>query len=244
MMPNQTNMSCNNSVGNQSDLVVNQLAAIAAKLDSLIALKEDVAVIKAWMDDKEPQDELQHLPTDLVKEEASGDNSSDDHIGFEHVIGPKPESNNQKILRIQPIWNVSAPGLNLESQEQKVCHSTDCEVRTFSPRIKRPKARGQPHSKTIGYEKIGKQPRPPERIQRIDDALHENQNFATFRHLAIKPYKEQLTGWVAPFPHTRLEGKSFFRALLIRTRLWNRVKSWVGIAWSCILDEGAKWRDG
>ncbi|KAD2393287.1 hypothetical protein E3N88_40264 [Mikania micrantha] len=219
MMPNQTYMSCNNSVGNQSDLVVNQLAAIAAKLDSLIALKEDVAVIKAWMDDKEPQDELQHLPTDLVKEEASGDNSSDEHIGFEHVIG--------QILAF--ISN---------------CLRSIIKVRTFSPRIKRPKARGQPYSKTIGYEKIGKQPRPPERIQRIDDALHENQNFATFRHLAIKPYKEQLTGWVAPFSHTRLEGKSFFRALLIRTRLWNRNKSWVGIAWSCILDEGAEWRDG
>ncbi|KAD7116494.1 hypothetical protein E3N88_03762 [Mikania micrantha] len=213
----RTNMSSNNSGGNQSNLVV-QLAAISAKLDSLIALKEDVAVIKAWMDDKEPQDELQHLPTDLVKEEASGDSSSDDHIGLEHALG------DQKVVIIPPIVKVLPLNTKITNTGQILAFIDNClrniiKVRTISPHIKCPNpiARGQPHGKTIGYEKFGKQHRPPERIQRIDDALLENQNSATFHHLAIEPYKEQFTGWVAPFSHTRLEGKSFFRARSIDT---------------------------
>ncbi|KAL8191501.1 hypothetical protein R6Q57_028232 [Mikania cordata] len=77
--------------------------------------REDVAVIKAWMDDKEPRDELQNLPPDLIKEEVSGDSSSDDHDESEHILGPKPESQNQKVLSIQQVVNVSASGPNLES---------------------------------------------------------------------------------------------------------------------------------
>ncbi|KAD3068068.1 hypothetical protein E3N88_35948 [Mikania micrantha] len=145
-----------------------------------------------------PMDELQNLPTDLIKEEVSGDSSSNDHDGSEHVLGPKPESQNQKVgVGIDR----PASGPNLESQNQKICiippivnvlpmntkikslgqilvFTGNCSRNTnkvcpFSPHIKCPIAWGQQHNKTIGYEQFRKQPRPSERVQRSDDASQD-----------------------------------------------------------------------
>ncbi|KAD3641817.1 hypothetical protein E3N88_31041 [Mikania micrantha] len=54
-------------------------------------------------------------------------------------------------------------------------------------------------------------PRPPERVQRIVDALHDNQNSVTFHHLAFEPIEDPSPKWAANF-FNRFEGKSFLLA--------------------------------
>ncbi|KAD6794586.1 hypothetical protein E3N88_05482 [Mikania micrantha] len=84
---------------NHLAVVVAQLVAIGGRLDSVIALKEDIA---------------------SIKEEGTTNSYSDDDFGSEHVLvvhltpGPYSESRDQKVLSIQPSVNMLPVNTRLE----------------------------------------------------------------------------------------------------------------------------------
>ncbi|KAL8257712.1 hypothetical protein R6Q59_029753 [Mikania micrantha] len=59
----------------EEEAIIAQLAAIGARLDSLVAVNDDVAVIKVWMDDKEADDVPQGPLIDQVMEVDNGGSS-------------------------------------------------------------------------------------------------------------------------------------------------------------------------
>ncbi|KAI7732298.1 hypothetical protein M8C21_028011 [Ambrosia artemisiifolia] len=134
---------------------------------------------------KEPEDESKGAWTGLVKEEVLNDNPSDEDFGSEPVLGAVqlaqgtyPEFQNKKVFGVQSV----VKGITQPQTARGMCSLKRILLKsTFKPLW------GHSHGERTEHEQFGKQPRPPEQVQRIED-LEEMASEVSPIRLEDKPF--------------------------------------------------------